>query len=84
MQEEICLEGKFICKLSKKIKSDLWGINLIAVSDASKIDKNNIRKNDKDKNNPFLVKVSGTDLPVVTGIILEVLLSKKFPHFSHK
>ena len=40
MQEEICLEGKFICKLSKKIKSDLWGINLIAASDASKIDKN--------------------------------------------
>ena len=68
MQEEICLEGKFICKLSKKIKSDLWGINLIAASDASKIDKNNIRKNDKDKNNPFLVKVSGTDLPVITGI----------------
>ena len=40
-KEEICIIGKFVCKISRKIRKDLWSMQMISVEDPTGIDAKN-------------------------------------------
>ena len=64
-QQELCIQGKFVKKLTKKVKANLWTLNLIAVDALSeKVIKSAGCKIPSNG----LVRVGGIDLPSTAGI----------------
>ena len=63
--QEICVQGKFVKKLTKKVKADLWTLDLIALDSTSqKMVKDLGYKVQKDG----LIRVGGVDLPSTSGL----------------
>ena len=64
-QQELCIQGKFVKKLTKKVKANLWTLNLIVVDALSeKVIKSAGCKIPSNG----LVRVGGIDLPSTAGI----------------
>ena len=63
VMQEICIQGRFVKKLTKKVKANLWTLNLIALnSESQKIVRQMGISDD------HLVKIGGIDLPSAPGI----------------
>lgn len=67
-KEEICIIGKFVCKISRKIRKDLWSMQMISVEDPTGIDAKNQKRDNSVKKERYLCKIGGVDLPIVTGL----------------
>ncbi len=64
--QELCIQGKFVKKLTKKVKANLWTLNLIVVDSAS--EKKLIKDAGYKISSNKLLRVGGIDLPSTSGI----------------
>lgn len=64
-QQELCIQGKFVKKLTKKVKANLWTLNLIVVDALS---EKLIKSAGCKIPSNGLVRVGGIDLPSTAGI----------------
>ena len=63
MQQEVCIQGRFVKKLTKKVKANRWTLNLVTLSSESEKIARQMGISDA-----HFAKIGGIDLPSVPGV----------------